>query len=472
MIFGLKFKSRFEGIQTAAMRKRSSQHRNLRPTGFWARIAHFFRERQIYVRSKGEVQFVTIKPYMMVLGLFILMSGFFWTAFAAINVMFKDELIAVKERDLYQSRLDHEQRIADLRRTIDRLNEKLMLDQNSYLQEVDKLRAEYGRLVQQQKQLAGFFRQGWLPLKQPVNDGTDSTADRPDVPSRPGKGNRQAPVPNKSGKSGFKMPMPGQFVKPVAMAQKYAKPFKTRKQALAPLGDTRKEMQGFAKMQSRLLDEVNVFAKKQTANTRKIYAGLGLVPDRVLAAAKSVTSDSVGGPFVAAVPGRILDSAVQERVTRAVLELNRNKLLLQQSKKLPLALPVRHITRISSRFGLRRDPIRRIAALHTGIDIKAAYATKIRATADGVVVRAGWAGGYGRMVEIKHANGLSTKYAHMARILVKKGQRVVAGKAIGLLGSSGRSTGAHLHYETRLNGRAMNPERFWKARHDFQTLSK
>ena len=139
------------------MKRRSNQHRHIKARGFFGRVGHFFRERQIYVRSRGEIQFVTVRPFMLVIGLFILMSGFFWIAYASINVTFKDELIAVKERNLYQIRLDHEERISDLRKTIDDLNEKLMLDQDGYLQEVDKLRGEYKGLIGQHQRLTEFF---------------------------------------------------------------------------------------------------------------------------------------------------------------------------------------------------------------------------------------------------------------------------------------------------------------------------
>ena len=444
------------------MRKRSSQHRHIGARGFFGRIAHFFRERQIYVRSKGEIQFVTIRPYMLVLGLFILMSGFFWIAFASINVTFKDELIAVKERNLYQTRLDHEERISDLRRTIDQLNEKLMLDQGGYLEEVDKLRSDYGILVDQHQRLTEFFRQGWLPVKKKKGHKDDGgiTGEATENTNNNGKQNL---TPNRAGKGSFNQP---------SMGQKYALAFTRRKQALAPLGDVRNEMAKFSQLQAKLLDEVITFAKQETLKTEKVYTRLGINPDTILRTAKISDPDSVGGPFVALIANGVFAKDVAKRMEKAVAQLNRAKVLQRQSRQLPLAMPVANISRFTSRFGLRRDPLRKVAAIHTGIDIKAPYAAKIRATADGVVASAGWAGGYGRLIKILHKNGMTTKYAHLRKILVKKGQRVKLGKAIGLLGNSGRSTGAHLHYETRLNGRALNPTRFWKARHDFQALSK
>ena len=445
------------------MRKRSNQHRHLRPKGIVGHVTHFFRERQIYVRSKGEVQFVTIRPYMMVTGLFVLMSGFFWLAFASINVTFKDELLAVKERNLYQNRLDHEERISELRKTIDDLNEKLMLDQNGYLQEVDKLRGEYKKLVNQQERLTEFFRQGWLPVRKQSSSALPNSAKGNSPAMSPDNRGKQNFAPLRAGKSSFNQ---------LTLGQRYASNFTSRRQALKPLEDVREEMQQFSKMQAKLLDQVIALASNQDKKARKIYARLGVNPDRILKSAKLATADSVGGPFVSATRDGTFPRNVAVRLEKAVAELNRVKLLKQQARKLPLAMPVGNIIRFTSRYGLRRDPFRKVASMHTGVDIKAPYAAPIRSTADGVVLSAGWAGGYGRRVAVQHANGIVTKYAHMSKILVKKGQVVKLGDKVGLLGSSGRSTGAHVHYETRLNGRVMNPARFWKARNDFQTLSK
>lgn len=450
----------FKGSKLRGMRKRSNQHHHLRPQGFFRHVAHFFRERQIYVRSKGEVQFVTIRPYMMVFGLFVMMLGFFWIAFAAINVTFKDELIAVKERNLSQSRLAHEERISSLRKTIDRLNEKLMIDQSGYLQEVDKLRGDYQSLVSQQNQLATFFRQGWFPVKNQSAPSGQNSSQPQKLKNNRGKQNF---APNRSDKKSFNL---------LTMGQKYAAEFSTRRQALSPIEDVRQEMKEFVLLQETLLDEVIVFTRKQSTKARKLYTRLGVNPDKALKTAQLARTDSVGGPFVAAAQQGILAKSVAKRMKKVTKELDRAQLLRQEAHKLPLAMPVSNIIRFTSRYGLRRDPFRKVASMHTGIDIKAPYGAPIRATADGIVQSAGWAGGYGRRVVVLHANGIITKYAHLAKILVKKGQKVKLGKRIGLLGSSGRSTGAHVHYETRRNGQIMNPARFWKVRHDLQTLSK
>lgn len=118
------------------------------------------------------------------------------------------------------------------------------------------------------------------------------------------------------------------------------------------------------------------------------------------------------------------------------------------------------LPRLSSHFGLRSDPLRRTPRMHAGIDIPGRPGTPIRASADGVVRFAGSAGGYGRMVEIAHPGGLATRYAHLSQILVPPGAPVARGETIALMGSTGRSTGSHLHFEVRRHGLAADPLAF------------
>ena len=123
----------------------------------------------------------------------------------------------------------------------------------------------------------------------------------------------------------------------------------------------------------------------------------------------------------------------------------------------PYRKPVVGDVEFTSGFGVRTDPFLGRPAMHTGLDFRAAQGDPVRATANGKVASAGWAGGYGRMVEIDHGNGLSTRYGHLSEIDVRVGDPVKIGQVIGAVGSTGRSTSPHLHYETRLDGEAVNP---------------
>jgi hypothetical protein len=109
------------------------------------------------------------------------------------------------------------------------------------------------------------------------------------------------------------------------------------------------------------------------------------------------------------------------------------------------------------------DPFLRTPAMHTGLDFRGSTGDPVRATANGRVESAGVNGGYGKMIEIDHGNGFSTRYAHLSAIEVKVGQSVRIGQIIGRVGSTGRSTGPHLHYETRIDGEAVDPQKFLRA---------
>jgi murein DD-endopeptidase MepM/ murein hydrolase activator NlpD len=135
-------------------------------------------------------------------------------------------------------------------------------------------------------------------------------------------------------------------------------------------------------------------------------------------------------------------------------------------EKTPFAEPVRGSFRHTSGFGSRRDPKTGRTRMHEGTDFAASHGTPIYATADGVVTHAGWQGGYGRLIKIRHEFGIETRYAHLSNIRVQSGQRVSRGDRIGDMGNTGRSTGTHLHYEVRIGGRPINPMTYIKAARD------
>ena len=129
----------------------------------------------------------------------------------------------------------------------------------------------------------------------------------------------------------------------------------------------------------------------------------------------------------------------------------------------PVRKPIVGEIDLSSSFGVRSDPFGRGPAMHSGLDFRSGHGDPVRATANGKVVTAGWNGGYGKMVEIDHGNDITTRYGHLSEIDVKVGQTVRVGQTIGRVGSTGRSTGPHLHYETRIDGDAVDPQKFLRA---------
>ena len=168
------------------------------------------------------------------------------------------------------------------------------------------------------------------------------------------------------------------------------------------------------------------------------------------------TAGARGGPF---------DSASQSDPTFKSLFSSWKKLdnLADGAIAVPSDKPVR-TAEFTSGYGTRTDPFRGGAARHAGIDLAAPLGTPIYATADGTVSEAGYnSGGYGNLIKLDHGRGIETRYGHLSRILVGPGQRISRGQIIGHMGSTGRSTGSHLHYEVRIDGRAVNPIPFMRS---------
>ncbi len=193
----------------------------------------------------------------------------------------------------------------------------------------------------------------------------------------------------------------------------------------------------------------------------KVVALAGLAVDQVLKA-DSGPPKGQGGPFIEAEPDALPANRLKTNLTTLDAYLKHSKALETVMRKLPLTAPLNSFY-ITSRFGKRRDPINRKWASHYGVDLGGALRSSVYVTAPGVVTFAGWKGKYGKVIEVDHGAGIKTRYGHLHKTLVKKGQKVEFRRKIGLLGNTGRSTGAHLHYEVLFKGKAKNPMKFIQA---------
>ena len=186
-------------------------------------------------------------------------------------------------------------------------------------------------------------------------------------------------------------------------------------------------------------DESNM--GKAIGALERVIASTGIDPHALL------SEGGEGGPYIALDGATRHGAAARERELREIV------------KTLPLAAPLDDYS-IRSGFGARIDPLTRKRAFHPGVDLTAPYRTPVYSTAPGTVIFAGVEGGYGRTVEIDHGHGIVTRFAHLHRIWVARGQTVRAHQKLGELGSTGRSTGPHLHYEVLVNDDPVDPEKF------------
>ncbi|GKY87680.1 peptidase M23 [Sinisalibacter aestuarii] len=218
--------------------------------------------------------------------------------------------------------------------------------------------------------------------------------------------------------------------------------------------------------EQRLRDERNdqIFRQLEDAVTvsleplDKMFEAAGMSTDSILDTVRRGYSGQGGPlmPMILSTKGEEPDADTL-RANDILGELDRMNLYRIAAEKLPFAMPVKSSFRYTSGFGYRWG------RLHAGTDMAGPVGTPIYATADGVVIHAGWQSGYGRLIKIRHDFGVETRYGHLSAIGVKVGDRVSRGERIGDMGNSGRSTGPHLHYEVRVGGKAIDPMIYIKA---------
>jgi murein DD-endopeptidase MepM/ murein hydrolase activator NlpD len=214
--------------------------------------------------------------------------------------------------------------------------------------------------------------------------------------------------------------------------------------------------------QERLIARAENVAQTRAERLRLAFRLAGLNP-----AAYAPRDAALGGPLVEARDPRALaavldvDEAFAGRIRHAADNLSDMRALADAAEGLPFKRPT--AARTTSGFGVRFDPFNGRPAIHQGQDFAAPLNTSIYATAPGIVSFVGVRSGYGNVVEIDHGRGFKTRFAHLNSMSVRTGQRVALGHRIGAMGTTGRSTGVHLHYEVWMNGRPQNPARFMRA---------
>ncbi|SDH05345.1 M23 family metallopeptidase [Bosea robiniae] len=353
----------------------------------------------------------------------------------------------------------YEDRISALRADIDRYASRALLDQDGVESRVDELASRQAEIESRQSLVAaltdtlqsnGLMPAAKLPLRsQVIKPGEPIRASGVTsfAPILPGKPTPAPETPSLRGAdSGWQS------------GETPAEP--PAKRVDAALTKLDGAMARTSNAQLSTLKEMDETLAVTQKRLRSALAETGLDADRL--AAPAASAGGMGGPFVpvkldpSESPFAATLSALQPRVA-SVLRLRG---VIEQ---LPLSRPMAGDHDFTSNFGYRTDPFTRGLAMHTGVDFRAETGSSVLATAPGKVVVAEYNGGYGNMVEVEHANGLSTRYAHMSAISVSTGQMVKAGTVVGRVGTTGRSTGPHLHYETRINDEPVDPTRFLRA---------
>jgi murein DD-endopeptidase MepM/ murein hydrolase activator NlpD len=362
-----------------------------------------------------------VRPWLALTA--IVVGGlFFVTYFAATGyLVFRDDLLAASFARQARQKQAYEDRIASLRVDIDRLSSRQLLNQEEFEERLEDVASRQAMLDERQEILAGLGRAARSAgLAAPGKDASgDGTAKDDDLTT----GSIDPPADG---------------------------------DPALTLDVVETSLDDLAENQVSFLEEIASNAAERSERIAAVLEEVGRdIPK------EAGNEDAMGGPFVP-MPSDVDPETFRDGVELATAEVERFETLQETASGLPLMTPMSRAS-ITSRFGVRKDPFRRRPAMHTGIDFRAPSGEPAKATAPGRVITAGYSRGYGYMVEIDHGDGLTTRFAHLSKIVAKKGQTVAKGDIIGRTGSTGRSTGPHLHYEIRVNGRAIDPMTFIRA---------
>jgi murein DD-endopeptidase MepM/ murein hydrolase activator NlpD len=242
---------------------------------------------------------------------------------------------------------------------------------------------------------------------------------------------------------------------------------------LGEVGQLQAELEGLEQYQELVFARLRQTTDGHVASLEEGLAMTGLDIDALLEEVASLPVDGAGGPLVPLIDDYIAGQPGWIDAVQTIMSTDRMSALSLLATRLPIGYPVVDDHRLVSSFGPRSDPFTGSLAMHEGIDFAGPRGTPIHVSGPGVVVHADWRNGYGNTVEIDHGFGLITRYAHLQRILVEDGQEVDYHDQIGLMGSTGRSTGSHLHYEVLVDRQPIDPINFIRAgQHVFEVADR
>jgi len=421
-------------------------------------LSKFFKERQIYHRSDGVVHFVSMSTRTQIALATVIGAALLWVAYASVNVVFKEQIIVAKDRNERVQRELYERRLEKAHRAYNDMNALNVVLQDEFDEAMSEISGRHQMLRNMVERNAAIDNAVDALTRGLSEAGFPNGA-------KPKNGNRimidSAPAEATPRQSRTSMLRREATLEAMAREEKK---LPENSAAAQSIHEMEVAAAGLYAEQILLLATIEERAETRIRDLQEILKTAGVDVDSMGASPKITnTVLAQGGPFVE--PGNLGDAA-----TRFFKRTNRTSILVDELSRLteivdniPLSSPLTVARRQTSGFGIRRDPFNGRAASHHGLDFSAAWAAPVVATAPGVVRYSGYRQGFGRTVEIDHGNGFVTRYAHLHRRSVKRGQEIKLHQKIGELGNSGRSTGPHVHYEILYRGRPQDPEKFIEA---------
>ncbi len=434
--------------------------------------------------SRGDrVRALAVRPTLAFAALTAIPVLAVWAFGATAFIACHDQVLATILSRETQLQTDYESKLSDARAELDRVASRQMLDQSAFEGKMRDLLSRQAKLEQRGATLAALAAQagadavalaeakpraatrpaGALAAIQaiggppPVDEDLSPASAYAPAPARP------APLPA----SAKPRPLDGESLSRAEPSADHFAHDLTAAAADASLDPTARvglvsySLDRVERAQIATLGDVSKAARVTSQKFESVIQRAGLSPAGLKA--PEPQEGGVGGPYIPLDAGK---DAFDHAALDAARDVEAASRLRRLMPHLPLQYPLVGDVSMSSPFGYRPDPFLGRPALHPGVDLVQAYGAEIKATAIGKVTHAGPMGGYGNAVEIDHGNGIATRYGHMSEVLVAEGQTVKPGDTIGRIGSTGRSTGPHLHYEVRVDGEPVDPERFLTAARD------
>jgi hypothetical protein len=412
--------------------------------------AHRGKNGYTLVHAGRQVRFGPV-VFWIVIGTVIVLG--MWSAATATYFAFRDDVLTRLIARQAEMQYAYEDRIAELRAKVDRTTSRQLLDQEQFDKKLEQIMRRETTLESRATALGAMPDMQVTGSIRPSSRGGAT----PDLPAS------SIPKPSPISDTVIFVAPPDREARLESRVPTVVAPPSTQYAKTGGIDSTLARLEtSLDQIEVRQMAALNSAQDSMESRMRRmrgVFSDLGLNMVQLEAATPRV---AMGGPFVPvklpADAGPFERQLYRTNITRAQVD-RLNRVLTQ----VPYRKPVIGEVEFTSPFGIRNDPFLGRPAMHTGLDFRAATGDPVRATANGKVASAGWAGGYGRMVEIDHGNGLSTRYGHLSEIGVKVGESIKIGQVIGAVGSTGRSTGPHLHYETRIDGEAVDPQKFLRA---------
>ena len=478
--------------------------------GFFSRVSgavnHFFRDREIILRSDGQIRYFTLSRglQLTLVGAWFLLAG--WVGFATVGYIKQFSLIEAKNQAIWRSQASYRElldQVSDYQLSIVSITRDLketqahlrrLFDQNETLKhtlystetELKLTQVERDRITTGRHALRDQFELLGKEVRRMTskNNALEShignlrghlesvQAEKAEIAAeRRAMGDRLWRLSND---------LQGSIMRGEQLETTIGSLRSDLRNAMISKGSIAAENDGLksrvvnletslaeeAEQHRGQLEAISARALKNIHTLEAVLNHTGLNLQEIAPLPKG-TIMGQGGPFVPYHPDMRPTEDVDSLEEEINVNIDRWAQLRDLVATIPLIAPIEK-GYVSSRFGRRKDPISKRWAMHKGLDLGGKYRTLVRSTAPGTVIFAGRRAYYGRTIDVQHENGLMTRYAHLYRIKVKRGQKVDLGETIGLLGSSGRSTGPHVHYEIRHLGKALNPRKFLRATKNVQ----